>query len=211
MFSITSEDLSGKDLPAFLQRPSRDQKKRDACVGPIDILPASLIPGRVNPEIIPPRLYWGFRYTTERLREILVKNNVPQERIESDGPYAAFLILLGSTFYPIRIDYPTVLTSKVGEYANICSFGSNYQMKRMMGPSDIEKMQEKFGVKDEELKWWIDNERWHWDTRTRVLNRLRKKAERSPWGYPISKGGPLFSQPTAHNSSTETVVPVASQ
>ncbi|KAJ7572917.1 hypothetical protein C8J56DRAFT_986197 [Mycena floridula] len=209
MFSITSEDLSGKDLPPFLQCPSKHQKKRDACVGPLNVLPASLIPGRVNPEIIPPRLYWGFQYTDERLREILVKNKVPEGRLED--PFMTFVMLFGSKFHPIRIDYPLVLTSKVGEYADICSFGSNYGMRRMMSPSQIETMQEMFGIKDEELKWWIDDDKWHWDTRTRVVNRLREKADRSPWGYPMSKVGPLFSQPTAHNLSTETVVPAASQ
>ncbi|KAJ7600861.1 hypothetical protein C8J56DRAFT_1157143 [Mycena floridula] len=80
----------------------------------------------------------------------------------------AFVMLLSSSFHPQRIDYPLVLTSKVGEYADICSFGSNYGMKRMMSPLDIERMQEKFGVKDEELKWWIDNDKWHW-----VINRLK--------------------------------------
>ncbi|KAJ7583897.1 hypothetical protein C8J56DRAFT_194531 [Mycena floridula] len=194
------KDLSGKGLPPALL-PALDQDMDDAYVEPIKYLPTILIPRRLHRNLLPPRLHWGFELATERIQEILVKNGYPMDtERQRNMAIITFSMKLGGACYPVDIEFPCVLTGERGVVTSLVSFGNNYELGKLMKSSQIKAMREKFGIREDELKWWIDANQWYWDTVQRVYLREREASRKASGYYTTSDSLPA-------NLSTETLVP----
>ncbi|KAJ7595848.1 hypothetical protein C8J56DRAFT_883998 [Mycena floridula] len=134
-------------------------------------------------------------------QEILVKNGylMDTER-QRNMAIITFSMKLSGACYPVDIEFPCVLTGECGIVTSLVSFGNNYELRKLMKSSQIKAMQEKFGIWDNELKWWIDMNQWYWDTVQRVYLREWEASRKASGYYTTSDSLPA-------NLSTETLVP----
>ncbi|KAJ7583900.1 hypothetical protein C8J56DRAFT_1094836 [Mycena floridula] len=205
---FVTKELSGKGLPPSLARPSIDQNSNDANVAPIKYLPASLIPHRIHRNLLPPRLHWGFKLTLERLQEILLKNGYPMDtEYQRKSAVTTFSMKLGAAFYPVEIQFPPVMTGESGGMTSLVSFGNNYEIGKLMKSSEIQTMRERFGIEEDELKWWVDKNQWYWDTVESQYRRYQEATERL-FSEPIYADSSESSASLSTNVSTETLIPL---